>query len=168
MANVSCPHCKGLIAADPGLAGQQVACPHCKRRLLMPTAPVLPRVQPVAEESPSVASEPFDFLQSLPATSGTPTHSPRRGSSYTAHNTKKANPLLWVAIGVPTALIGLCVIGVIVAESSKTPKGTKHRGENGLTGWRTPVRGYRNPVTCTVATRSIGVRTVQLRWRTPV
>ena len=35
-SNVSCPHCKGLIASDPALAGQTVACPHCQRQLIMP------------------------------------------------------------------------------------------------------------------------------------
>ena len=51
--NISCPHCNGLIASDPNLAGQQVACPHCKRHLVMPAAPVLARTQPVAQQSGS-------------------------------------------------------------------------------------------------------------------
>jgi len=40
MSNVSCPHCNGLIQADPRLAGHLVSCPHCQRQLQMPAASI--------------------------------------------------------------------------------------------------------------------------------
>lgn len=36
IANVSCPHCNGQIAADPQLSGREVGCPHCNGRVIMP------------------------------------------------------------------------------------------------------------------------------------
>ena len=144
---VACPHCGGQIAADPRLAGQQVACPHCRQPLLMPARPVLPRTQPIADESPNVESESLDFLESLPVTGNAPSHSAphlsTKGSSYTARKKKKTNPLLWAAIGGPAAFIGLCIIGAIVGGSSKMPKGSNASPASGAT--ESPKRSKGSP-----------------------
>ena len=125
---VACPHCGGQIATDPRLAGQQVACPHCKRRLLMPPAPVLPQAKPLAEESPSVESEPLDFLESLSAGSGTQAHTsshmPRKGSTYTARNKKKANHYWENPVLVGVLLLFCFPLGLFLVwkHSSWTPR----------------------------------------------
>ena len=124
---VACPHCGGQISNDPSLAGKQVACPHCNRPLLMPARPVLPRAQPIVKEPPSVESESLDFLESLPVTSGAPSHSVSQLStkswSYNARRKKKSNTVLWITIGIPAALIGLSVLGAIVGGSGERKEG---------------------------------------------
>lgn len=62
--NLACPHCQGLIASDPSLAGKLALCPFCARQFLMPElAPVAPAAveavpapppspEPPAKESP--------------------------------------------------------------------------------------------------------------------
>ena len=49
---VSCPHCKGLIVADPSIAGKNVGCPHCNGRVNMP----VPTASPVV-----VVNKPSQF-----------------------------------------------------------------------------------------------------------
>ena len=114
---VACPHCRGQIANDPSLAGQQVACPHCKRPLLMPAAPVLPQARAIAEESPSIESESFDFLQS-----STPAGRPYRSTITSQHlgRKKKGFPVwLGVVLGIFGVMVLMCGgLALIMATSS--------------------------------------------------
>ncbi len=139
---VACPHCGGQIANDPQLAGQQVACPHCKRPLLMPAAPVLPRAQPIAEESPGAEAESFDFLQPSAPNSGSVSladslHSTgsRTSSPGLDHSSKRPpNQSLLLFGGI--AVVGVVVIAVVaVLLLADTPDGAYRKiiqsGESG-------------------------------------
>lgn len=57
--NLACPHCQGLIASDPNLAGQLASCPFCAKQFLMPEmapgTPVAAEAEPV---TPPPSPEP--------------------------------------------------------------------------------------------------------------
>lgn len=109
-ANVSCPHCKGLIAADPSLAGQRVACPHCGGQLTMPaqTAAVqVPEALPVAVASST--ANPLDFSVSTAPYSG----SRQPVGTYRRYGRKKKGFPIWLGI-VLGGFGGLVILGAAI------------------------------------------------------
>lgn len=115
-ANISCPHCRGILGFDPALAGQVVSCPYCQNQFQMPrAAPPAPRAAAPQSVNPfeSPAAPEFNFGEQEDP-------SPKRLSRTRAKNRVKAPAILMMVYG--SLVFALMLFGMIVDIAGITPR----------------------------------------------
>lgn len=107
--------------------------------------PIRATAEATTAGQPAVVSEASPSALASKASSA-----PVGAGKHPARNRKNTNPLVWVAIGVPAALIGLCVVWAVVGGSSDKVH-TKATAENEGLGTKLTRNGgnlyYKPPVT---------------------
>jgi hypothetical protein len=97
--NVECPHCRGVIAYVPTLAGKMATCPRCQGNFVMPKFDHL--------SLPATDSPPQIVPRSVNRASGGANHI----SAYEAYHRGFWGGLgIWTAMMVLSALIGLLTL----------------------------------------------------------
>ena len=117
-----CPHCSGMIADEPELAGREVGCPHCNGRVIMPGAVVVQPVESAQLQGGSTGTAPLDFLESSSSTSGPSRPMP---VSYRHHpKTKSQTPWLKIAGGIIATIM-------VLSAAARAFKEVNHGGGGG-------------------------------------